>query len=141
MAARGITGTKLKCLGTQTIEFRLCNKIYQHEFLVTPLHVEYSGVLGLDILRLMEAKVDLCSSGLISGRRRYELTGLDCHERESLVTETTPVVSEGRRIAGLITPEVPARNELTTGRIGARRPENLVRGKLNPDSPGFHSGP
>jgi hypothetical protein len=58
-AARGITGAKLKSLGNQTIEIKLGNRIYQHEFLVTPLNVEYSGVLGLDILRLMEAKVDL----------------------------------------------------------------------------------
>ena len=80
MAARGITGAKLKSSGNQTVEIKLGNKTYQHEFLVTPLDVDCSGVLGLDILWFMEAKVDLCSSGLFMGRQRYEFTGLDCHD-------------------------------------------------------------
>ena len=68
------------------------NRTYMHEFLVTPLDVEYSGVLGLDILLQMEAKVDLCSSGLIDGRRRYELAGLDCPDRVApQVTVMKPV--------------------------------------------------
>jgi len=75
LAAREITGKKLKSLGTQEIEMKLGRHVYVLEFLVTPLDVEYSGVLGLDILRQMEAKVDLCSGGLIIGRRMYELRG------------------------------------------------------------------
>jgi hypothetical protein len=70
LAARGITDTKLKSVGTQEIEIQLGNRVYTHEFLVTHLDVEYSGVLDIDILKLIEAKVDLCSSGLIIGRRR-----------------------------------------------------------------------
>jgi hypothetical protein len=77
LAAKGITGAKLKSTGTQEIEIKLGNCAYMHEFLVTPLDVEYSRVLSLDILQQMEAKVDLCSSGLIIGWRRYELAGLD----------------------------------------------------------------
>jgi len=133
--ARGITGAKLKSLGNQTIEIKLGNKTYQHGFLVTSLDVDYSGVLGVDILRLMEAKVDLCLSGPIIGRRRYELTGLDCHDLDtSLVTLTTPVVGDRRKKSGLISPEISASYAPTTGRIGAGRSESLVRGELNPDS-------
>jgi hypothetical protein len=40
LAARGITGTRLKSLGTQEIEFRLGSRVYTHEFLVTSLDVE-----------------------------------------------------------------------------------------------------
>jgi hypothetical protein len=55
-------------------------------------------------------------------------------------SDTIPVVSFGRGVRGMINPEVPARNELTTGKyIGAGRPETLVRGELNPDSPAIHS--
>jgi len=72
-AARAVGGAKLKSLGNQTIKIRWCNRTYQNEFLVTPLDVDCSGVLGLDILRLMEAKVDLCSSSLIIGWKRSEL--------------------------------------------------------------------
>jgi hypothetical protein len=62
------------------MELRLGDRAYRHEFLVTPL--EFSGVFGMDLLRFMEAKLDLCSSGLIIGLRRYELTGLDCQDRD-----------------------------------------------------------
>jgi hypothetical protein len=104
-AARGITGIKLKSLGTQIIEIKLGKKIYTHESVLTPLDVEYSGVLGLDIFRLMEAKIDLCSGGLIVGWRRHELTGLDCPDRDSSqVFVMKPVVDEGRGTSELITP-------------------------------------
>jgi len=83
LAARGITGTKLKSLGTQEVEIELGNRTYKHQFLVTPLGVEYIGVFGLELLRRMEAKVDLCSGGLIVGRWRYGLSGLKCQDRES----------------------------------------------------------
>jgi len=45
LAARGITGAKLKSIGAQEIEFRLGNRVYTHEILVTSLDVEYSGGL------------------------------------------------------------------------------------------------
>jgi hypothetical protein len=98
LAARGIAGTKLKSMRVQEIEVKLGNRIYLHEFLVTPLDVEYSGVFCLDILRQMEAKVDLCSSGLIIGPRRCELVGLDCQDRGSpQVGVTQPVAESGTR--------------------------------------------
>jgi hypothetical protein len=81
LAAREITGTKLKSTGTEEVEIVLGKRIYTHEFLVTALDVEYSGVFGLDLLRQMEAKVELCSGGLIIGRRRFELVGLDFQDR------------------------------------------------------------
>jgi len=81
LAAIGITGAKLKSLGTQEVEVQLGNRTYTHELLVTPLGVDCSGVFGLDLLRRMEAKVDLCSGGLIMRRRRYDLSGLECQDR------------------------------------------------------------
>jgi hypothetical protein len=42
LAARGITGTKLKSVGTQDIGIQVGNRVYVHEFLVTHLDVEYS---------------------------------------------------------------------------------------------------
>jgi len=87
---------------------------------VTPLDVEYSGVLGLDILRQIEAKVDLCSRGLIIGRRRYELTGLDCKDRESSqVTVMQPVGGNEWNGAGLINPTFSTLNDSATAKAGA----------------------
>jgi hypothetical protein len=37
LAARGITGTKLKSIGTQEVEIVMGNRIYTHEFLVPHL--------------------------------------------------------------------------------------------------------
>ena len=81
LATRGITGAKLKSLGTQEVEIQLGNRTYTHEFLVTPLGVDCSGVFGHDLLRRMEAKDDLCSGGLIIGQRRYDLSGIERQDR------------------------------------------------------------
>jgi len=40
----------------QEVEIQLGNRIYTHEFLVTSLDVDYSGVFGLDFLRRMEPR-------------------------------------------------------------------------------------
>ena len=53
LSATGITGAKLKSLGTQEVNIQLGNRTYTHEFLVTPLGVDCSGVFGLDLLRRM----------------------------------------------------------------------------------------
>jgi len=50
----------------------------------------------------------------------------------------TPVVTEGRKMSGLITPEISARNGLTSGKLGAGGPESLDRVELNPDGPISH---
>jgi hypothetical protein len=73
--AKGITGNKIKTTGTQFITFRVGSKTYNHEFLITQLDVEYSGILGVDILKRMEAKVDLRTSTLVLGRTNHRLSG------------------------------------------------------------------
>jgi hypothetical protein len=64
----------------------------------------------------MEAKVDLLSNGLIIGRRRYELAGLDCHDRRSpQVTVIKPVAENEWSASGLINPAGPMKKEKATG--------------------------
>jgi hypothetical protein len=72
---RGITGNKLKVMGTQVVTFNVGNRIFTHEFLVASLDTEYSGILGVDVLRHMGARVDLRASTLLIGRKRYQLSG------------------------------------------------------------------
>jgi hypothetical protein len=75
----------------------------------------------------MEAKVDPCFSGLIIGRRRYELAGFECLDRKiTQVTNTTPVVDIRRKPTGLITPELTEMYESATGKLGAGSPESLL---------------
>jgi hypothetical protein len=101
---------------------------------VTSLDVEYSGVFGLDILRQMEAKVDLCSSGLIIGQRRYTLAGLDDPDRGTpQVTVTKPVAKDKWGTLGLINPMGPTGE--ATGEQGAGRPADLTDRALHPDDP------
>ena len=106
---------------------------------MTPLDVEYSGVLGLDILRQMEAKVDLCSSGLIIGRRHYELVGLDCQDHGSpQVIVTQPVAESEWDAFDLINPVGSTTIEKVTGARGAGEPASLVCEGLNPNGPANH---
>jgi hypothetical protein len=116
--------------------------VFTREFLVTPLGVEYSGVLGLDILRQMEPKVDLCSGGLIIGRRRYELAGLECQDRSSpQVKSMKPVAGNEWSASDLINPTDSARNEQATGKQGAGGLASLNCRELNPDCPASHDTP
>jgi predicted aspartyl protease len=73
--ARGITGGKLKVMGTQLVSLNVGNRIFTHEFLVSSLDTEYSGILGVDILRHMGARVDLRTSTLLIGKKRHQLSG------------------------------------------------------------------
>jgi len=102
-AAKGITGNKLKTTGTQFITFRVGSKTFSHEFLIAPLDVEYSGILGVDILKRMEAKVDLRTSTLVLGRTNHRLSGQEV-ERCALINRQPQAVREVSG-PGLITPE------------------------------------
>jgi len=136
LAAMGITGAKLKSLGTQEVENQLGNRTYTHEFLVTPLGVDCSGVFGLDLLRRVEAKVDLCSGGLIVGRRRYDLSGLECQDRGlPQVSVMKPVAENDRDGEDLITPTGSTANASATGQQGAGRLDSLNCREMNPDCP------
>jgi hypothetical protein len=75
--ARGITGSRPKVMGTQVVTFNVGKRIFTHEFLTASLDTEYSGILGVDILRHMEARVDLRTRTLLLGRKRYQLLGQD----------------------------------------------------------------
>ena len=136
LAAIGITGAKLKSLGTQEVEVQLGNRTYTHELLVTPLGVDCSGVFGLDLLRRMEAKVDLCSGGLIMRRRRYDLSGLECQDRGlPQVSVIKPVAENEWDGEDLITPTGSTLNVSATGQQGAGRLASLNCRELNPDCP------
>jgi hypothetical protein len=83
-AVKGVTGNKLKTAGTQIITFRVGSSTYTHEFLIAPLDVDYSGILGVDILERMEATVDLRTSTLVLGRTSHRLSGREA-ERCALI--------------------------------------------------------
>ena len=86
--------------------------------------------------------MDLCSSGLIIGRRRYELAGLDCQDRGApQVSEMRPVAETEWCVSGLINPADAAGKDTVTGKRGAGRPASPNRRELNPDSLANHKAP
>jgi hypothetical protein len=109
-AARGIMGNKLEAAGTQIITFRVGSKTFKHEFLIAPLDVDYSGILGVDILKRMEVRVDLWTSTLVLGRTSHRLSGQEV-ERRALINHQPQAVREASG-TGLITPEMTGLNAL-----------------------------
>lgn len=50
-AAKGITANKLKATRTQYVTFWEGKRNFKHEFLIVPLDVEFSGSLGMYVLK------------------------------------------------------------------------------------------
>ena len=102
ITARGITGSKLRVMGTQDMTFKLGNRVFNHEFLVAPLDAEYSGILGVDVLGHMEASIDFRTSTLLLGRKRYQLSDHEVERCQTIRRQNRP--SQGTPEAGLRTP-------------------------------------
>jgi hypothetical protein len=80
--------------------------------------------------------VDLCSVGLIIGRRRYALVGLnnqDCGAPP--VTVAKPVAKDEWSASGLINPAGSTRNGKATGEPGMGGLTSVDGRELNPDGP------
>ena len=79
-------------------------KTFKHRFLTAPLDVEYSGILGVDVLKRMEARVYLWTSTLVLGRTSYRLSGQEV-QWCALINRQPWAVREAVGM-GLITPEI-----------------------------------
>jgi hypothetical protein len=82
--ARGVTGNLLKIQVSQSVVFTLGEKVFECEFVVAPIDVKYSGIFGTDVLRQMEARVDLRTNETVVGRSRYLLQGGEVRPGEVL---------------------------------------------------------
>jgi hypothetical protein len=101
-AARGITGTKLRIIGTQVIKFKVERKTFEHECFIAPIDIKYSDILGVGVLRHMEARVDLRTSTLVLGRTSYRLSGQKVEQ--CALIRRQPQVATGASEPGLINP-------------------------------------
>jgi hypothetical protein len=70
-----------------------------------PSDVEYSGIFGTDVLRHMEARVDLHTNELLVGRSRHLLQGGEVQPGEVLASRSQEsprtVPMTGRALPGL----------------------------------------
>jgi hypothetical protein len=71
--------------------------------LTTSLDTEYSGIIGVDVLRHMEARVDLRTSTLLIGRERHQLSDQEVERCHLICRPRRPM--QGASELGLINPE------------------------------------
>ena len=77
--ARGVTGTQLKIIGEQEIEFKLKTRgqyvNFVHTFIVSPLERCSSGILSMDFLQSVGAEISLTAQSLHVGGYSFPLKG------------------------------------------------------------------
>jgi hypothetical protein len=59
LAPMGVTGNELEIVGVQDIEFWCNNRKYCHPFCVCSLPTDVDGIIGMDFLAAVNAKLDL----------------------------------------------------------------------------------
>jgi predicted aspartyl protease len=126
-AVRGVTGKELEIKGSKRLEFLIGNKKYDHDFLVARFPIKNDGIIGLDLLKGIGARIDLATGELeidgqkmklknhrLEGRRAYGQFPRICRtdqraERsEEEGAERTPrAVAEARRPEAPTTEEIP----------------------------------
>jgi hypothetical protein len=72
-AARDITGKELEIKGSKRIEFVIGNKRYNHDFVVARFPVKKDGIVGLDLLRKLGARMDLATGEIEIDGHNLEL--------------------------------------------------------------------
>jgi hypothetical protein len=95
--ARGVTGTQLDILGEQKLEFTLRNKdgymTFIHTFMVSPLKRCSCGLLGMDFLQQVGAKINLTAQVLYIGHYSFPFR---CKEPE--VSKFQRLINAGQKI-------------------------------------------
>ena len=59
LAPFGVTGNELEVTGVQEVEFSSNNRNYRHQFCVCSLPTDAGGIIGMDFLGIVNAKLDL----------------------------------------------------------------------------------
>jgi predicted aspartyl protease len=112
--ARGVSGTNLKILGVQEIEFNIGfptgSMTFIHPFVVCPLEICSAGILGLDFLQRVGAEISLTDNSLTIQHQRISL------ESESLTASaSTDSDALHESVCGLITHDTEKAPSLIDG--------------------------
>ena len=65
----GVTGHELEVKGVQKIEFYCNNQKYWHQFYVCSLPTDADGIIGIDFLSMVNAKLDLKTQELLLSKQ------------------------------------------------------------------------
>jgi hypothetical protein len=76
MVAQGVTGDQIKIFGSQEIRLAIGDKIISHCFVTCDFPLKYDGIIGLDLLGRLGAKVDVVEEKLIIASDAEELANL-----------------------------------------------------------------
>jgi len=102
--ARGVSGTQLDVSGEQEIEFSIRSGnervTFVHTFIVSPLEIRSSGILGMDFLQRVGAEISLTARSLIIGRHTIPLV-----DWESRVSTVQSLANCGRNEPTLLSQE------------------------------------
>jgi hypothetical protein len=94
---KGITGTEIQTSGSTVLEFKLGKRMYRHRSVVPSVQMEYSGILGLDVLRSLQAKLDLSGNYMIVGHDRFPFVTARLRSHCSQGARKTPAVASNDR--------------------------------------------
>jgi hypothetical protein len=88
--ASGVSGTNLEILGLQNIEFRITNEdskmTFVQAFVVCPLVIDSTGILGMDFLHKVGAEISLTTSLLSVNGCHFRLKTMRSEDFVSHVT-------------------------------------------------------
>ena len=112
-AVRGITGQELEIQGTIQVDFLIGDRHYTHDFVVAPFPIKKDGIMGLDLLRALNARIDLATEEIELDGQKIKLTNYPPCRREAdrrvkvCRTEPRPLqgAEEGTETAGKATTE------------------------------------
>jgi predicted aspartyl protease len=59
--AKGVTSNQLEIIGQRKVKIRVGKRELEHEFIVCTLPMKFDGIVGIDLLRKLGAKIDVCN--------------------------------------------------------------------------------
>jgi predicted aspartyl protease len=71
---RRVTGSQLEIQGLRCLRFQLGTRTYDHTFLVARIATKCHGIMGLDILKALQALVDTRNNRIWTGKENCSLT-------------------------------------------------------------------
>ncbi|KAJ4430800.1 hypothetical protein ANN_19391 [Periplaneta americana] len=74
---RGANGQKVKTFGTQTVKFLMGSEQFEFKFVISDIRISAAGIIGMEFLRYVGARIDVQSNSLVIGRQTVTLINTD----------------------------------------------------------------
>lgn len=109
-AVRGIAGEELDIIGSRHLRFSIGNRQYNHNFVVAPFAIKKDGIIGLDLLKTLGARIDLITEEVELDGQKIPFTKQLSPEKENVrqqvrASRTEPVTQRHNQEETIKTPE------------------------------------